>query len=431
MSAPYPWYAKYTIALAGGVLTIYAMIVAKSALIPLLFAGFLAILLAPVSSWMERYGMPRIVSSLLAMLVATMALVGIGFFFYTQFASFVEDADRIRARSEEMLAGVEPLLATWLGVEDLIDLSTIGNTVAEYISDNAADLARGLAGAAGTITAVFLVPVFIFFFLISRSFLRTFLLQIFGRGDHARTRQVSAILGKVKSVVQHYITGMLIVIAILAFLNSILLLTIGVEHAVFFAVFAALLNVIPFLGPILGSFLPILYALLTMDSLIYPVLILGGFYVIQLFESNLFTPTIVGSQVSMNAMVTLFLLFAGAQIWGLAGMILFIPLGAILKVVCDEVESLKPFGFLLGRMPTYSEREKGPLARRISEIPSRIDAKREQSSHTKEDASGPDRANTTSHSDDDAQHQRHNQHQTGTAEGPSKERASEEAPESP
>ncbi len=146
---------------------------------------------------------------------------------------------------------------------------------------------------------------------------------------------------------------------------------------------------VPFLGPIFGSILPVLYALLTMDSLIYPLLVLGGFYVIQLFESNLFTPTIVGSQVSMNAMVTLFLLFVGAQIWGLAGMILFIPMGAILKVVCDEVDSLKPLGFLLGRMPTDREERKGPLARRISEIPSRIDRMEAERSAARKAAAPP------------------------------------------
>ncbi len=368
----YPWYVKYTVALAGGVLTVHVMVVAKSTLIPLLFAGFLGILLTPVSAHLERHGIPRVVAALLTLTLAVAALVGIGFFFYTQLASFVEDVDLIRTRIEEMMASIEPLAAQ-LGIGNLIDFRMLGTTAIGYVGDNATNLVRGLAGAASTITAALLVPVFIFFVLIGRTFLRDFLLQAFGAGNPARVERVAATIAKVKQVVQRYITGVLIVICILAVLNSLLLLIIGVDHALFFGVFAAMLNVVPFLGPIFGSILPVLYALLTMDSLIYPLLVLGGFYVIQLFESNLFTPTIVGSQVSMNAMVTLFLLFVGAQIWGLAGMILFIPMGAILKVVCDEVDSLKPLGFLLGRMPTDQEERKGPLARRISEIPSRID----------------------------------------------------------
>ena len=377
--AEHPWYVKYTIALAGGVLTVYVMVVAKSTLIPLLFAGFLGILLMPVSVRLERCGVPRVVAALLTLTLAIAGLVGLGFFFYTQLSSFVEDVDLIRARIEEMMTSIEPLTAQF-GINELVDFRTLGTTAIGYVGDNAADLARGLAGAASTITAALLVPVFIFFVLIGRTFLRDFLLLAFGTDNPARAERVAATLEKVKQVVQRYITGVLIVICILAILNSLLLLTIGVDHALFFGVFAAMLNVVPFLGPIFGSILPVLYALLTMDSLIYPLLVLGGFYVIQLFESNLFTPTIVGSQVSMNAMVTLFLLFVGAQIWGLAGMILFIPMGAIIKVVCDEVDSLKPFGFLLGRMPTDHDRRKGPLARRISEIPSRIDRMEEKQS---------------------------------------------------
>lgn len=384
----YPWYAKYTVALAGGVLTVYVMVVAKSTLIPLLFAGFLGILLTPVSARLERHGIPRVVAALLTLTLAVAALVGIGFFFYMQLASFVEDVDLIRTRIEEMMASIEPLAAQ-LGIGNLIDFRTLGTTAIGYVGDNATNLVRGLAGAASTITAALLVPVFIFFVLIGRTFLRDFLLQAFGAGNPARVERVAATIAKVKQVVQRYITGVLIVICILAILNSLLLLTIGVDHALFFGVFAAMLNVVPFLGPIFGSILPVLYALLTMDSLIYPLLVLGGFYVIQLFESNLFTPTIVGSQVSMNAMVTLFLLFVGAQIWGLAGMILFIPMGAILKVVCDEVDSLKPLGFLLGRMPTDREERKGPLARRISEIPSRIDRMEAERSAARNAAAPP------------------------------------------
>lgn len=368
-----PWYTKYTIVLAGGVLTVYVMVVAKSTLIPLLFAGFLSILLTPACSWMERQGVPRIVAALLTLLLAMTALGALGFLFYAQLASFVADVELIRTRLEEMVAQIEPLANRWLNIEDVVDVSAWSTTALGYMGDNATNLVRGLAGAASTLTAALLVPVFIFFLLTSRTFLRTFLLRAFASGDPTRTERVSTTLSKIKQVVQRYITGVLIVMGILAVLYTLLLFVIGVEHAVFFGVFAAMLNVVPFLGPLLGSVLPTLYALLTMNSLIYPLLVLGGFYVIQLFESNLFTPTIVGSQVSMNAMVALLLLFIGAQIWGFAGLILFIPLGAILKVVCDEVDSLKPFGFLLGRMPTSAQREKGPIARRISEIPSRID----------------------------------------------------------
>ncbi|NBB86550.1 MAG: AI-2E family transporter [Bacteroidetes bacterium] len=386
--ADIPWYGKYTVGLAGLLLTIYAMIVAKAALVPLIIAVFLAVLLAPVCQRLERGGIGRVPTALAVMILGIGALVGVGVFLYGQVASFADDAGLIQERTRELVTAAELHLSSWFGVEAGFDVNSIGAATTDYIASNAQELARGLAGAASTITAALLVPIFVFFFLIGRSFIKEFIVRAFGLGDAQRIERTERVLHHAQAVVQHYIRGVLIVIGILAVLNSAMLLTIGVDHALFFGVFAAMLNVIPFLGPMLGSLLPAFYALLTMESILYPLIILGGFYVIQLFESNLFTPTIVGSQVSMNAMVTLALLFAGAQIWGLAGMILFIPMGAVVKVVCEEVESLQPIGFLMGRMPTHRTKRKGPLARAITWLSEQI----KESRGKKADANGEARS---------------------------------------
>jgi len=384
--ADIPWYGKYTVGLAGLLLTIYAMIVAKAALVPLIIAVFLAVLLAPVCQRLEREGIGRVPVALGVMILGIGALGAVGVFLYGQVASFADDAGLIQERTQELIAAAELHLSSWVGVETGFDIDSIGAATTGYITSNAQELARGLAGAAGIITAALLVPIFVFFFLIGRSFIKEFIVRAFGWGDAQRIERTERVLRKAQAVVQQYIQGVLIVIGILAVLNCAMLLTIGVDHALFFGVFAAMLNVIPFLGPMLGSLLPAFYALLTMESILYPLIILGGFYVIQLFESNLFTPTIVGSQVSMNAMVTLALLFAGAQIWGLAGMILFIPMGAVVKVVCEEVESLQPIGFLMGRMPTHRTKRKGPLARAITWLSEQIKENRDKKAAADGDA---------------------------------------------
>src|SRR5690625_6389068 len=126
-----------------------------------------------------------------------------------------------------------------------------------------------------------------------------------GCDNDSRNRSVRVIIIKIPVLIQNYITGVLIVIVILSFLNCIMLLVIGVDHAIFFGVFAAMLNIIPFVGPLLGSILPIAYSLITMDSLIYPLIIMLGFYVIHLFEGYLFTPTLVGLQVRMTGLAPL------------------------------------------------------------------------------------------------------------------------------
>ncbi|MEX0770178.1 MAG: AI-2E family transporter [Balneolaceae bacterium] len=385
MENDYPWYVKYTFGLAALILTIYVMIVGKALLVPVLFSLFFSIMLTPLCDGLERFKIPRFLAALLAILIALLFMAGIGFFLYTQLTAFVADASEFERRLSELFEDLEGFLVTWFGMENVIRLDTIDQTLFDFIRDNAGELTRRLAGMASILTAIFLVPVFVFLLLLFRDFLKEFVLQAFGRKSDEALQRIRRIVERISSVVFFYINGILIVIFILAVINSVVLLSIGVEHAIFFGVFAAMLNVIPFVGPILGSFLPALYALLMMDSLLYPLIILASFYVIQLFESNLFTPVIVGGQIRMNALVTLLLLFIGAQIWGLVGMILFIPLGAVLKVVFDEFEAMKPLGFLLGSVPSKMRKERGPLARRIGQLSRRKD---EESDSDRDESNG-------------------------------------------
>lgn len=362
-----PWFVTYTFGLASVILTVFVMIVGKSLLVPFLFAIFFSIMLSPLCDRLERFHIPRVLSVFFSILIALLVLCGIGFFLYTQLTNFTEDAAEFERRISLLFEDLEGFLSIWTG-GDMVSLEALDVALLEFIRENAGELTSRLANAASILTAAFLVPVFVFLILLFRDFLKEFLLKAFGRRSDEALQRIRRIVDRINSVVFYYIYGVLIVISILALINSGFLLLLGVEHAILFGVLAAMMNVIPFVGPLLGSILPALYALLMMDSLLYPVIILAGFYVIQLFEGNLFTPVIVGNKVRMNALATLLLLFIGAQIWGLAGMILFIPIGAILKVIFDEFEGTAPLGFLFGSVPSGMRTEKGPLARRISRL---------------------------------------------------------------
>lgn len=379
MSTESKWYIKYTYGLAGIILTVFAMIVAKPVLVPLLFSLFFAILLLPVSDWLERYKIPRMLSSFGAILFGFILFSIVIFFFYSQVNDFAQDADMFAQRLEEMLASFNEFLSNWFAIEGVINLDQIVEVLFNFVRENAASLTKNITSAASTITTTMLVPVFVYLILLLRDILKNFLLKAFGQGDDEQEEKVRTIILNVKTLIQKYITGVLIVIGILSVLYSILLSVIGVDHAIFFGFFAGMLNVIPFVGPILGSILPILYSLITMDSLFYPLIILLGFYVMQLLEGNLFTPIIVGSQVSMNALVTLVLLFVGAQIWGLSGMILFIPLGAIIKVICDEVDQLNHYGYLMGRSAEDKSEQKSIFAKKMSQLSKKTPEKEQKS----------------------------------------------------
>lgn len=369
--------ATYTYILAAIMLTVYAMIIAKSLIQPLLFSLFFSILLSPFCGFMERYKIPRYFSVPIAITCGILVLFGIGFFFYSQLTDFAGDTDIFQKRFEEIAGSLQDFLGSWFGIEQVIDLQMLLDSIQEIIRENTATLTSGLAGAASALTSIFLVPVFMFFMLLYRDFLKQFFIRLFGDKEESKSDTAKLIIEKVKNVVQGYLTGIIVVIFILAALNSIMLLIIGVEHAFFFGTFAAMLNIIPFVGPLFGAVLPVVYSLFTMDSLIIPLIIMAGFYVIQLMEGNIFTPIIVGNKVSINAFVALLLLFIGAQIWGIIGMILIIPIGAILKVIFDEVESLQPIGFVMGTVPDEYKSDKSVFAEKMRKFSERVSKEKE------------------------------------------------------
>ncbi len=353
MQTKHPFYVKAVMIMAGMVLVVFIMREAKSVLVPILVSLLLAILISPFTAFLERRRFPKALAAGVSLVSLIVVLFGLIYFFYNQILGFTGDLSLLEQRAAHYVRLINAFIEENLDGVMPISGENIQNTIFSFLYKNVSGLTQGIIATAGSLTMVFIMPVYIFLFLYFRHFLIEFVLMSFN--DEHKTK-VTSVIHKVKKVVQNYITGMFLVICLLAVLNSVALLSLGVRHALLFATFAAFLNVIPFLGPIIGSVLPILYALLTKDSLWHPFAVLLSFYIIQLFESNLFTPKIVGGKVSMNPLMTIIALFVGNFVWGLAGMILFIPGMAILKVIFDEWEGMEAYGFLLGDIKTSEKR---------------------------------------------------------------------------
>lgn len=363
----FPLFVKLPMVLLTIVLTVFIMITAKSVLVPVLISGMLAVLISPLASWMEKKGLPRLLAVFLSVIALLGFLFGLAYFFYNQIIGFADELFLIEKRISELLLTINEFTEKHIEGAVPISFDNIQNAVFNYLYDNMASLTQGVIATATTLTIAFIIPIYIFLFLYFRHFLIEFIHRAFSEKDRV---VVTRVVHKVKEVVQNYIVGMFVVIIILAVLNSITLYSFGLRHALLFAVFAAMLNVIPFLGPFIGATLPIVYAFLTKDSLWYPFGIFAAFYVIQLAESNIFTPRIVGGKVSMNPFMTILALLLGNFIWGLAGMILFIPGMAMLKVVFDEIDGMQPYGFLLGstRPKKAGEDHRRTLAERLKQL---------------------------------------------------------------
>jgi predicted PurR-regulated permease PerM len=326
-------------------LLVHIMIVGRQVIVPLVFAGFIAVLFAPIATWLEHRGVARWLSSLICLLLALMIIGGIITFFYTQTKNFSGDLKALGSSMNQLIGDFSGWVNNTIGAGTL-QLDTMQEALGALLEGNSNMITQGVAQATASFIQVLLFMTFVVAFLVYRDNVLLFMLKAI-RGEDERLK---SIILKVKDVVRNYIIGIFLVILVLAFFNSIALLALGIEHAIFFAVFAAVLNIVPFIGPLVGSLLPAIFALVMKDSLWYPFGVVLYFIVIQSFESYLITPNIVGRKVSVNPMFTVLAIFVGNLIWGVAGMILFIPFTAMLKQIFDEVDQLKPYGYIMGDM---------------------------------------------------------------------------------
>ncbi|WP_375583025.1 AI-2E family transporter [Cyclobacterium xiamenense] len=327
------------------IVIIYILIIGRSLLIPIMLGGYIAMLLIPACNWMEGKRFPRPVAAVVALLTSLASIIGLIVLVILQVRSFSRDFEDVSGRLNQYLADLDQMATDIFGANLGIENGLDKTQLFDLLESNSETVSNFLLSTIGSLSGVVLLPVFIFFMLLYRDHLANFIAKFFVSQEE---EQVKSKIRDLRKVVQYYIIGMVKVMGILAVLNTVALYSIGVEHALFFGLFAALLNIIPYLGPFLGAILPFVFAFLTMDGLIYPMMVLIAFTVIQLIESNFLTPKIVGGNVNLNALVTFLGLLIGGAIWGVIGMILIIPTLAILKRIFELKNSTKPFAYLFG-----------------------------------------------------------------------------------
>jgi predicted PurR-regulated permease PerM len=349
-----PPYIKALFVLLLIIIIVFILIVGRSILVPLFLAGLISVLLTPLSNWLERRKISRIFSTAIALFTSIIAILGLLTFVILQVASFSKDLGNVGETLNKYLEQIDGYLTDKLKIETGIGQGIDQDYLIDLLQSNSSSLAEFLLGTLGSLSGVVLLPVFIFFFILYRDHLTLFIASLYVNHDNEKIKQEIRTLRK---VIQNYIIGILKVMAILAVMNTAVLFGLGIKHAVFFGIFAALLNIIPYLGPFLGAILPTIFAFLTKDSLFYPIGVVIAFQVIQLIESNFLTPKIVGSNVNLNAFVTFVGLLVGASIWGVIGMIMIIPTLAVLRKIFELSESTLPFALLLGEEKNNDKKE--------------------------------------------------------------------------
>lgn len=337
-----PFYAKATFILLGLFFAGYLIFISADILVPLGFSFLIAILLNPLVTFLQRKRIPRVIAILVAIIIGFVVVGLVLYFIASQFARFSEALPQLKERFHELL----DQLQSWLTAKFGISTSKQAQMVKESLSNGTQMIGNTLGAFTGVVVVVLLIPVYVFLLLFYKPLLVNFTTEVFsGRNDRAT---VAEVLIETKQVVQSYMMGILIETSIVATLNSVALLIIGVDYAIVLGVVGGILNMIPYIGGIIAITLPVIMSIITEDSFTPVFLIIGSYIFIQFLDNNVLVPRIVASKVKINALISIIGVLVGGALAGTAGMFLSIPFIAILKIIFDRVDSLKPWGKMLG-----------------------------------------------------------------------------------
>jgi predicted PurR-regulated permease PerM len=327
------------------VLSVVILKFGKPFLVPLTFAALFAMLLLPACKWLEKKKVNKSVATLLSMmlLVGFVALVVV--FVSWQISDLAGDAKKIEQEVSTKYHEAREYISQTLGISAEKQKQMVKEQQASS-SGKLGSMITGILGGLGAfLTNIILVLVYIFLFLYFRGHLKRFIVRIVPRGDEDNTREI---IDRAQEVTQKYLTGLSFMIVGLWVMYGIGFSIVGVKNALFFAILCGLLEIVPFVGNLIGNGLTLIMVLIQGggSNMVIGVLITYG--LVQFVQSYILEPLVVGSEVNINPLFTIVSLVAGEMIWGIPGMVLAIPLMGVAKIICDHVEPLKPYGQLVG-----------------------------------------------------------------------------------
>jgi predicted PurR-regulated permease PerM len=318
----------------------------RSLFIPLAYSLLIALVLYPVCKWLEAHRWPRslaISAGLFIVILLFGALIGL----------FIMQVNVLREDIPQLLNKVKPAileLQQWIASNFNISLAAQNEWWQQLIynfgNSTGSILQSTISATAGGLFTLFLVPVYAALFLYNREVFVQFLAKL--TGSHY-SRQLQVVLTETTHTYFNFIKGMVMVYLIVGILNSAGLMALGIPHALLFGMLTAIMTIIPYIGIIVSALLPITVAWITKDSIWYPLGVIAIFTFVQYLEANVIFPKVVATQIKVSTWATLVAIVAGGLLWGVSGMILFIPFIGILKIISDNIPEWEALNILLGR----------------------------------------------------------------------------------
>ena len=340
-----PFYERLALTLIGFLALGYLVIVGKDILDPMVFGFIFAILLLPVSNFLEKKcRLPRSASSLVSILLLVALVFGIMYLVGSQISKVANDWPMLRNQVTQSLHDLQGWVQSAFNINTEKQMTYVDST-AKKIMASGTDVLGTTFGAISSLMLFYVfIMIFTFFILLYRRLLIRFIIWVFrDENEHI----VMDIVENIQSILRQYILGLLLEMVIVATVAVSIFLLIGIKYAALLGIIVGLFNIIPYLGIFTALLLSAIITFAT-GNIKDTLIVIGSVIGIHAVDANFLLPTIVGSKVRLNALISFIGIIVGEMIWGLSGMFLSIPIIAIFKIIFDRIESLKPWGYLLG-----------------------------------------------------------------------------------
>ncbi len=313
---------------------------ARPILFPFILAVFVSYVIDPVLGFLIKLGIPKTPAVVLVLFGAFVLLFLLGFAVYASGKSFAAALPKYEGRIAELTrslgegGGAEALRLRLTAYLDKIEVSTM-----------ASFLLRSLGPVVDLLSKLLILFLYIIFIMAGRG-------RAMGKVRKAlppdRAAQVMTALDAINSQVRKYLAIKTVLSLFNGFVVWLVLTLFGVDFAFFFGFVAFLLNYIPNIGSVLAMVLRVAFAYFQFGNLLVPLWILLITGAIEMVVGNVIEPKVEGKGLGLSALVILFSLLFWGWLWGIPGMIMAVPLVASLRIVCENVPTLRPLAILMG-----------------------------------------------------------------------------------
>jgi len=328
-----------------GILVCLILYFAKKILIPVTFAIFFAMLFAPLCNWLESKGFKRAITSTIAILLTIAVGTGIVLMVFLQGKSLVEKFPVMKERAKQITEQGKNYVNERFGINKKKQEQLVDKQIKSASQASGRLIKQSFINVTDFFTAAVLVILFMFLLLYQREKYEAFFLKL---SRNVPVDEEHEMINRICKVSQQYLRGRMISIVIFTVFFTIGFLIVGLEDAFFLAFIAAVLTIIPYIGSIIGGLLPFAVAIVTTDNFNVALGALAVIGIVQAIDNYFIEPYLIGGGVSISGFFTILIIVVGGMLWGIAGIILFIPILGVAKIIFDSFPDLAPYGFLIG-----------------------------------------------------------------------------------